>query len=448
MLLIRGRMVVPMDAARTVIPGGGVLVEDGRISAVGEGAALAATPGITRTITVDRHVVLPGLVNAHNHTFQTLYRGLGRDRALADWSARTIFPLSWWLTRREANAGARLACLEMMTTGTTTFVDSHYIHVDPDTFDGVAEAVVASGLRALLGRAAADGPAVPENFREQPADAVRAVERAVERWHGAGAARIQVRPEALSERTATVEMIKAMSEAGRRLGTGFNMHLAESEHGVAHVRETFGCSPLRLLERLGATGPDVLLAHCVWLDEPDLEIVARTGTRIAHNPVSNQYLAVGVAPLTQMLAHGAVVGLGTDGAASNNSLDMFGVMKTCGLLQKVTARAAAAVPAERIVAMATIDGAQALGLADEIGSLEPGKRADIIAVRLDRPEMVPLHSIHESLVYSALAGGVDCVMVDGRVLVEDGRVRVMDADAVMAEAAAAGEHLRRQAGLV
>jgi 5-methylthioadenosine/S-adenosylhomocysteine deaminase len=447
MLLVRGGVVVAMDEVRRVIHGGAVLIEGDRIRAIGDAGTLGSVPGITRTIVADRHILLPGLINAHNHAFQTLYRGLGRDRSLADWSTRTIFPLSRGLGRAEVRAGALLACLEMLTTGTTTFVDSHYIHCDPETFDGLAEAVVTSGLRAVLGRAAVDGPVVPEPFRETPFDAARRAEEAIARWHGAASGRLRVRPEALSERTATPALIKAMSEVGRRLGTGFNMHLAESQPAVAHVRETAGCSPLELLEGLKATGPDVLIAHAVWLEETDLEILARTGTRVAHNPVSNQYLAVGIAPVARMLAHGAVVGLGTGGAASNNSLDMFGVMKSCGLLQKVSAGDAAILPAERILAMGTVDGARALGLQDEVGSLEPGKKADLIAVRVDRPEMVPLHSVYESLVYSAAAAAVDTVVVDGRVLVDGGRVTSLDVSAVLAEAASVGDRLRRQAGL-
>jgi 5-methylthioadenosine/S-adenosylhomocysteine deaminase len=228
-LLISGGTVVTMDASGNVISGGAVLIDGDRIRAVGRREELAVTPGIARVIVADDHMVLPGLVNAHNHCFQTLYRGLGRDRALVDWSTQVIYPLSRWLTAPDAEAATRLACLEMLLSGITTFVDSHYIHVDRETFDGVARAALASGMRAVLGRAAMDAPVVPEPFREEPDVARRAVDRAIARWHGAGQGRIRVRPEALSERTSTPTMIATMVAAARAAGTGFNTHLGESQ---------------------------------------------------------------------------------------------------------------------------------------------------------------------------------------------------------------------------
>ena len=447
MLLVRGALVLTMDPAGTLHRDGAVLIDGAHIRAVGPAAELAREAGITSVVGGDHHLVMPGLVNAHNHCFQTLYRGLGDGHALAEWSARTVLPLSRGLGRAEAAAGAALACLEMALGGTTSFVDSHYIHVDREAFDGVAETVAASGLRALLGRAAVDASVIPEPFREDPAVAEREAERAIERWHGAASGRVRVRPEALSERTATPAMIEAMARAGRRAGTGFNMHLAESQQAVEHVRASHGCTSLRLLERLGALGPDVLLAHCVWLDEDDLDLLARSRTGVSHNPVSNQYLTTGVAPAAGMVRRGAVVGLGTDGAVSNDSLDMFGVMKACGLLQKITTRDAGAMPAERIVRMATIDGARAIGLAEETGSLEPGKRADLITLSLLRPELTPLHRVYETLVYAAGPAAVDTVIVDGRVIVDSGRMTTLDVSTVLAEARAAAGRLASRAGL-
>jgi 5-methylthioadenosine/S-adenosylhomocysteine deaminase len=448
MLLVRGAVVLTMDPAGTLLRDGAVLIEGAHIRAVGSAVELAREPGITRIVGGDRHLVMPGLVNAHNHCFQTLYRGLGDGHPLAEWSARTVFPLSRGLTRAEAAAGAGLACLEMALGGTTAFVDSHYIHVDSGAFDGVAETVVTSGLRALLGRAAIDGSVIPEPFREEPLVAERRATGAIERWHGAGNGRVRVRPEALSERTATRAMIEAMAAVGRRTGTGFNMHLAESRQAAQHVRDTYGCSSLRLLERLGALGPDVLLAHCVWLDDEDLDLLVSSRTAVSHNPVSNQFLTTGVAPAAAMVRRGAVVGLGTDGAVSNDSLDMFGVMKACGLLQKLKTADAGAMRAESIVRMATIDGARAIGLGEETGSLQPGKCADLITLSLDRPELTPLHRVYESLVYAAGPAVVDTVIADGRVIVDRGRMLTLDTSAVLAEARTAAARLAARAGLM
>ena len=447
MLLLRGGTVVTLAAGGHAIDGGAVLIEGDRIRAVGRADRLAATPGITRTIVVDDHLILPGLVNAHNHCFQTLYRGVGKDRGLADWSAQTIYPLSRWLTARDAEAATQLACLEMLSSGITTFVDSHYVHVDREAFDGVARAALASGMRAVLGRAAVDAPLVPEPFREAPDVARREVERAIARWHGAGNGRLRVRPEALSERAATPAMIQAMLAAARNARTGFNMHLGESQQAVERVRRDFGKSSLQLLRDLGGLAENTLLAHAIWLDEADLDLLAATRTAVAHNPVSNLYLGTGVAPVPEMLARGAVVGLGTDGAASNNNLDMFGVMKTCGLLFKGRARSAAGIPADSILRMATRGGAAAVGLSEEIGSLEPGKKADVIALSLSRPELVPCVDVAESLVYSAVPECVDLVVVDGQVVVEHRMVRTLDRDAVLRDARAAAMRLVEAAGL-
>ena len=441
MILVKGGVVVTMDAGRRVIADGGVLIDGDRILRVGAAADLAAEAGIARTISAERHVIMPGLVNAHTHCFQTLYRGLGRDRPLADWSGQVILPVSRGLGRDEARAAARLACLEMISSGTTAFVDSHYVHHDPLLFDAVAEAVEESGLRAVLARAVIDGAFVPEPFREDVPAALRECERVIGRWHGAGGGRVRVRPEALSERTTSPALIEAMLKVGRQSKTGFNMHLAESQQGAQHLRTVSGRSPAQFLESIGAVGSDVLLAHCVWLDDGDVDILARTSTRVAHNPVSNQYLMSGVAPVPRMLSRGVGVGLGTDGAASNNNLDMFGVMKSCGLLHRSVAGKGGLVSAEGIMSMATTGGAAALDWTAEIGSLETGKKADLVILSLDRPEMTPFHDPCESLVYSATAGAVDTVIVDGRVLMEGRRVQTLDAGAVVAEARAAAARL-------
>ena len=447
MLLLRGGTILTMDDAGRTIRDGAVLIDGDRIRAVGPAEDLARAAEITRTIIAVDHLILPGLVNAHNHCFQTLYRGLGRDRSLVDWSTQTIYPLSRWLTAADAGAAMRLACLEMLQGGTTTFVDSHYIHVDPGTFDAVAREALGSGMRALLGRAAVDAAVVPEPFREKPDVARRETERAIERWHGAGDGRIRVRPEALSERTATPALIAAMVATARAAGVGYNMHLGESRAAVEQVRREPGTSSLRLVHDLGGLGEDVLLAHAIWLETDDLDLLASTRTNVAHNPISNLYVGSGVARVPEMLTRRLHVGLGTDGAASNNNLDMFSVMKTCGLVHKGQKLSGAAIPAEKILRMATREGAAAIGLGDEIGSLEPGKKADVIAVSLERPELVPCLDAAESLVYSAGPGCVDLVVVDGEVLVEGGPVRTLDANEVLRDARAAAERIARAAGL-
>jgi 5-methylthioadenosine/S-adenosylhomocysteine deaminase len=450
MKIVRGGLVVTMDLQNRVLRDGAVAIDGPTIVAVGPWTEIAERyPGADVRGRSDA-VVLPGLVNAHNHLFQVLYRTLGADLGFRDWLREVVWPMSCLLGEEEAHAAALLAGLEMLKTGTTTVVDSHYINLAPGVVDAVAEAVERIGMRAVLGRASMDwsewAPILPQ-FLETPDSAQRAAGDLISRWHGRAGGRIRIRPEPLSETSASPEMVRALHEVAIQHHTGMNMHAAEVHARVEFIQARFGTAgTIEYLDRLGILGPDLLLAHCVWLAPEEIALLRERGVAVVHNPVSNQFLGDGIAPLPDLLSAGIPVGLGTDGPCSNDSLDMFGVMKAGALIHKAARQDGTVTKAETILTMATRGGARAAGLDGVAGSIEVGKHADLVVVRLRRPEMVPLFDVMAGLVYSTTGAGVDLVLVDGQVVVEDGRLRTIDEDEIMRGAERLAWRLLRRAG--
>jgi 5-methylthioadenosine/S-adenosylhomocysteine deaminase len=429
-----------MNAKRTVLTHASIAVAEGKIIRIGETRALEGRYLPARTIEASRLLAIPGLINAHNHLFQTLCRGLGDGHGLATWAGRAIWPIAPLLDKAACRLAASLACIEMIESGTTTVVDSHYLHAVPDAQDGIAEGCLEAGIRAILGRAAMDTGPVPPAFLATAEASLRATERFIERWHGK-ANLLVARPEAMNEVTASGALIQALSRLSRMAGVGFHMHAAEERTRPDRLEHETGFRTVDYLGHLGVLGPDVVLAHCVWLSEHEKDVLAGTGTNVVHNPISNQFLADGVAPIPDLRRRGVSVGLGTDGAASNDSLDMFGVMKSAALLHKVTTMRPDAMKAQDVLEMATITGARALGIDGLVGSLEEGKRADIVLIALDTPPMVPLHSLWSNLVYSASSRMVEVVIVEGRIVADGGRCVSLDRHVIMRDAATLGRHL-------
>ena len=432
-LLINGARILTVDDQRRELYDSSIAVSAGEILEIGPTPDLKKRYNARREIDASRMLVLPGLINAHNHLFQVMCRGLGDGSDLSNWAQRAIWPLAPFFSESACEVAARLACLEMIESGTTTVVDSHYLHSDPKAQDGIAQACLDSGVRAILGRAAMDASSVPDPFRETPEEAVRATERFIHKWNGREG-RLIVRPEAMNEVMASREMILKLRALSREAGTGFHMHVSEERSRPERLKEETGFRTIEYLDHLGVLGPDVVLAHCVWVNQREREIIAESGTAVIHNPVSNQFLADGVAPIPQLLDMGVRVGLGTDGAASNNSLDMFEVMKSTALLHKVHNLRSDLMSASQVLEAATIKGAEALGIDHIVGSLEPGKKADILLLSLDCPRMIPCYSIASNLVYSASSCLVHTVIIDGRIVAEKGRCLSLDRTEVMREA--------------
>jgi 5-methylthioadenosine/S-adenosylhomocysteine deaminase len=385
----------------------------------------------------DRDIVAPGLVNAHGHAAMTLLRGVADDMELMDWLQNYIFPAEGGTVSEEfVRVGVRLAAMEMIRSGTTTFVDMYY-------FEQVAAEVVDEvGMRALLGETVIGFP-VPD---AADPDAALAYTRAfMQRWQDHPRITPAVAPH--SPYTVEPETLRAAAALAREFGMPILIHLAETGDEVAQVAERFGVTPTGHLADLGLLGSDVVGAHGIWVDDGDIELLADTGTSLVHNPESNMKLSSGTMPVPALREAGVAVGLGTDGAASNNDLDMFGAMLVAALLQKHATGDPTALGAEAVLSMATIDGARALGLDDRVGSIEVGKRADVIVVDGDAPDLVPRYDPVSHLVYAARGGDVKATIVDGRVLFEGGDYATLDPDQTLADARRLAEQIRSVVGL-
>jgi len=447
LLVIKNGFVMTLDPERRVFQDGAVVIEDDTILEVGQSAELSSRYPEAQEIDASDHAVLPGLINAHTHLFQMLSRGIGDGLPLQQWLDKCVWPIALRIGRTESKLAALAASAEMIKSGTTTFVDSHYITVQKDCYDGIAEAIEESGIRGVIGRSTADSDATPSEFRETVDTAVKEAERVIKAYHGKAGGRINVRVEPLNEFAATREMVLAMRDVSRQSGVGFSMHAAETATRIEFNRRKYGHSTIRWLSELGVLGYDVLLAHCVWVDDEEIDLLASTDTAVAHNPVANQYLADGIAPVPKMLAEGVRVAVATDGSGSNNSQNVFEALKSAVLIHRVNELDSSVLTAERALELGTIDAARAIGLGDQVGSLEPGKKADIILVDLNRVEMLPAISAVSNLVFSTSCKAVDTVMVNGRLLMENRHLNTLNETEIVRNANKVTRRLVDQAGI-
>jgi 5-methylthioadenosine/S-adenosylhomocysteine deaminase len=436
-LLVLGGTVVTMNADRQVIRSGAVAAIDGEIVAVGPAAEVSAAYRAETVVTPgDYDLVVPGLVNGHNHAAMSLLRGVADDLALMQWLERYIFPAEAALVDEGfVRIGTQLAALEMISGGTTTFADMYYFE------DIVAEVVESCGLRGVLGETIVDFPA-PDNASAE--EALRYTEMFLQRWQDNPRVVAAVAPHAAF--TAGPETLRSAAELARRYGAPLLIHVAETGDEVEQVRQRYGVRPVEHLASLGFLGPDVIAAHVIWVNDEEIALLAEHSVGAVHNPESNMKLASGTMPLIALRAAGVAVGLGTDGPASNNDLDMFAAMTTATFLQKHANADPTALPAAETLALATIEGARALGLEEQIGSLEVGKRADLVVVSGEPASMVPLYDPYSHLVYAARGAEVRLTVVDGRILYRDGRFLTLDVDTVKAAARAVAERVAAATG--
>lgn len=424
--LIRADLVVTMDAHNTVIADGAVLVKDGVITDVGPAQALLARHPLARVRRLTDRLLMPGLVNTHCHS--GMLRGTAEGLPVWDWLQQYIDPMHRVLLPSEARLSSMLCYSEALLSGTTTVVDMwRYMH-------GSAEAANELGIRAVL------VPYVAEHPDHDYFETLDDNEALIERWHGGANGRISVWVGLEHMFYAVPQAFKRIADICKANQVGFHTHSNESRFDVEETIRRYGIRPVQALEKFGLLDADkVLLAHCVWVDDEEIALMARRNIGVAHNPVSNMKLASGAAPIEKLLAAGVAVGLGTDGEKENNNLDMFEEMKVSSLLAKFASLNAAALDAWSVCRMATIDGARALGMDKQIGSLEVGKAADIIAIRVDTPRMTPLIShgplsnIHHNLVHAVQGGDVDMTMVAGCVLVENGQLKNAELDVLITE---------------
>jgi 5-methylthioadenosine/S-adenosylhomocysteine deaminase len=446
-LLVDGGYTITVNPAGDVFKEGAVLIRENSIEDVGPRSEVLKRLGETKVDRIDasHSIVMPGLVSSHTHLFQNIFRGLADDLTVEEWVTQMIFPLSRYLDEEASYASALLGILEMIRTGTTCFGDSHYIHQDRKCMDGLARAVKESGIRGLLARSTQDMN-VPDDFVESPAVAKKETVRCIEKYNDSANGRLRICPEALSPVECTTELIKLLHEIASHYGTGFHMHVAESLIEAQMVRTMAGKGVIEYLDTVGVLGPSSLFAHCVWVSPSEVQMLAETGTKVALNPVSNMFLADGFAPIPDMLRRRVTVGLGVDGAASNNSQDMFETMKFCLLGQRAHALDTRVFDAETVLEMATIGSAKCLGLEERVGSLEKGKKADVVILRLDQIAFTPYLRPVSHLVFSAQGRDVSTVIVDGQVLLQDGKFTSLNEAAILSEANRVAHEIIKKAG--
>jgi len=424
-LIILGDDIVSMDESSSVYENGAVSVDDGVILAVGPAAEITAEYSAAETLAGDRRVVMPGLINGHSHAAMTLLRGVADDLALMDWLNNYIFPAEVQFVDPEfVRIGTELACWEMIRGGTTSFVDMYYF---PDT---VAEVVDSCGMRALISATVIDQRS-PD--AENAADSIQKGIGFVERWKGKNS-RITPIFGPHANYTLNAEQLKATRAAAIAHGVGISIHMSESPFELQYSQDTFGMTSVELFDSIGFFDGPTIAAHMVWPTEAEISILAERQVGVIHNPTSNMKIASGISPVTAMLQAGVRVGLGTDGAASNNDLDMWEEMRLAALLQKVDRMDPQVLSASTVLTMATRGGALAVGLGDVVGSIEVGKRADIIQVAFDDVHHVPTYDVISHLVYVTDEQDVASVVVDGKVLMRDREILTIDTQRVAAEA--------------
>jgi len=419
-ILIKDGYVITMDPKRRVFERGSVAIDGDKIVAVGKDVKEKADV----VIDAKGKVVLPGLINAHTHLSMTLLRGVADDMELDPWLKTRIWPIEKHLRAEDCHVGALLGCLEMIKSGTTCFADQYFFMED------VARAVEKAGIRGVLSYGIIElGDPKKRKFE------IEVGEKLVRTWHGKADGRILTMFGPHAPYTCSPECLTKVKELAKKYKVGIHTHIAETRWETDdEIPKKYGKRPVEHLDAIGFLGPEVLAAHCVWLTEKEIKILCDHGVKPVHNPVSNMKIACGIAPVPEMLAAGIPVALGTDGAASNNALDMFNEMKFAALLNKVGKLNPTVMPAQAVLEMATINGAIALGLEKEIGSLEAGKKADIVLVDLKKPRLTPLHNVVSHLVYSAVGGDVDTTIVDGKILMQNTEVLVLDEDKVLDQA--------------
>ncbi len=419
-LIVLGGTIVTMDSDRRVIENGGVAVTSGRIVAIGPRTEIEKNYSSRHTVSAAGKLIIPGLINGHTHIPMTLFRGLADDLDLQDWLTKYIFPAEAKnLSEDFVRAGTRLGLAEMIRGGTTTYCDMYYFE------DAIADETAKAGVRGVLGETVIDFP-VADN--KTNAEAMAYVEKFVSHWQGNDLIIPAIAPHA--PYTVSEEHLKAVRAFSDRTRAPIVTHISETRKEVDDSIKARGASPVNYLERIGFLNERVIAAHMVWPQAGETEILKRRGVGVVHNPQSNMKLASGVAPVPRMLDEGIRLGLGTDGAASNNDLNMWEEMDTAAKLHKVFSGDPKVISAQQAFELATIRGAAALHLEKEIGSLEKGKRADLVIIERDALNQIPLYNVYSDLVYATKASDVETVIIGGRLVMRNRRLLTLNETAI------------------
>jgi 5-methylthioadenosine/S-adenosylhomocysteine deaminase len=418
-ILIHHAWIIPMTE-ETWIEQGYLVIDGQRITEVGKGDYPGEVHRFDRVIDASGKLAMPGLINTHGHAAMTLLRSYADDLPLMEWLQTRCWPIEDRMTAKDIYWGTQLAVLEMIKTGTTCFTDM-YFHMDE-----VARVAEQSGIRAVLSRGMI-------GFEPKGAAAIQESRAFIRAWHGKGDGRITTMVGPHAPYTCPPEYLKTVVQLSEELEVPIQIHLSETAGEVEQCREQTGMTPIALMESLGVFTRPTLAAHCVHVTEEDMDIMAKHDVRVAHNPNSNLKLGSGIAPVSRMLQKGITVGLGTDGAASNNNLDMFEEMRYAALIHKGAGMDPLAVPAFKALEMATKDGARALFLEEKLGTLQPGALADLILLDYEKPYYHPRHNPLAHIVYAGQAGDVTDVIVNGQILMENRTVKTLDEERIYHE---------------
>ncbi len=437
-LIVTHGIVVTMNSERTIDQDGAVAVRGDTIVAVGPSAEIGEKYNAPQTINAMGGLVLPGFINGHTHVPMTLFRGLHDDVTLDDWLRKYIFPAEAKNVNEDfVRWGTRLAAAEQIRAGVTTFADMYYFE------DAIAEETKAAGMRGVLGETFIDFPA-PDNKSE--AEMLAYTEKFLKRWQGDPL--IHAAPAPHSIYTCSKKTLQDAAALARKYHAPILIHVAEMKKERDDSEKQNGMSPVQYLEKLGILGPDVVAAHCIFVDEADRKTLAERGVGCVHNPSSNMMIASGVAPVPEQRAAGIAVGLGTDGpAGSNNDLDIMEEIDLAAKLAKISKMNPLALGAKDVVAMATIDGARAVHLEKEIGSLEAGKKADLVLISMDEPNAVPIYDIYAQIAYSLKGSDVQTVVIGGKVVMRDRKLLTLDEPKILEKAREYGKSVKTSLGM-
>ena len=447
-LLVRGRLVVTLDETQPLIENGAVAVDRGRIVAIGPRAEIEPHYLPRKVVDGAGRAVMPGLIDTHHHFLQNFHKGTRDDLPLLDWIDQVSVPrikvaVQDYLQGTHAAQlhSSRLGSVDAIRAGITTILNMEWA-TDPCVVDVFEQA----GIRVVHTLTMTDQWISPDVLLPH-ATLYTLADALLERCEGSAGGRVTFRYGLACPNSCSVELIREVRRRADREGVAIHIHIAETEYEWHNIQTLFGATPTQHLQNLGLLGPDVLGAHCIWLSDEDIELFARTGTKVAHNPECNMKIADGAAPIRKLLDAGVVVSLGTDSCAVNDNMDMFEAMRTAAFLQKVTTMDPRVLPAAVTLRMGTLGGAEALGMDREIGSLACGKKADLIQVDLTGTHMRPINRIENSLVYCASSHDVTTVICDGQVVMEDRQIRTLDEEAWVGGAVAYAQARFTEAGI-
>ena len=419
-LVIKNGLVLTMDKENRVIENGFIGISEDRISYVGEEPEEFDSDEI---IDAKGGIVLPGLINAHTHVPMSLFRGIAEDIPLKKWLEEYIFPIEKRLSPDLVRVGSMLSCAEMIMSGTTTFCDMYLFE------DEVAKVAKEAGMRCLISEGLFDFPSPSYGDVE---NGYRWTEELIEKWKDDSLVNVAVGPH--TPYTCSEDTLKRSKEIAEKYDVPIMIHVSETKEEVEEIRRRCGLTPIGYLERIGLLSPKLIAAHCVYLDKDDMELLKRYDVKVVHNPECNMKLASGISPVPDMLSMGICVALGTDGSASNNNLDLFQEMDTASKLHKISKMDPSVMDAITAVRMATSYGAKAVGMEDIIGSIEVGKKADIIIIDTNSPHMTPIYNPFYSIVYSATGSDVSYTIIDGKVVMKERELTTLDISQIIKDA--------------